>query len=490
MTGTGEGVSLAQNNTLSGFDIQTSGATTDGIEDGGGSVGNLFIRDVSISGSGQAVDIDQGGNLDVVIDSLTSTGSRAWRGPRKRLGNVHGSAGSISGSGNTAFQIGNSAGGAGTGGTATISYGGTIRASGSTRAVDIHGRAAGAGNIDLSGDITQSGGGATGVYMLNNAGGIVTFSGDSISINPGTGFAVNLLNNTGATINFRPGIGSGLDITTTSGTGFRRRRRHDRTSPARATRITTATGQIVNMGSGLGRLQRRDLRLAASDRHGRATDAIYARQPSTAARSRSPAPAAAAATACHYRRLRRRRSVSRRHHGQHWRTMASISTAPTASVTFTTVDLDGDAGGGISILQTPTPSTSTAAASADQRSGRQCRRHRRRQRQHHDRRLDRQDDDGRRRRRSPAYRPAPSPSPAIIDASGTAERHQHRRQHRRHDRLQSNQTNLSTGANTAVDLTNNAGATINFTRPAGLDIATTPASASTPPAPARLRAAR
>ena len=73
---TGDGVSLAQNNTLKGFDIDDARVgTADGIEDGGGTVGNLTISNVAISGTGQAVDIDQGGTLNVTLDSLSSTGS-------------------------------------------------------------------------------------------------------------------------------------------------------------------------------------------------------------------------------------------------------------------------------------------------------------------------------------------------------------------------------------------------------------------------------
>src|SRR5262245_36501359 len=75
VTGADEGVLLAQNNTLSGFNISTTNAAADGIEDGGGTVGTLTISNVSIAGTGQAVDIDQGGTLNVTLASVTSTGS-------------------------------------------------------------------------------------------------------------------------------------------------------------------------------------------------------------------------------------------------------------------------------------------------------------------------------------------------------------------------------------------------------------------------------
>ena len=75
VTGADEGVLLAQNNTLSGFNISTTNAAADGIEDGGGTVGTLTVSNVSISGTGQAVDIDQGGTLNVTLASVTSTGA-------------------------------------------------------------------------------------------------------------------------------------------------------------------------------------------------------------------------------------------------------------------------------------------------------------------------------------------------------------------------------------------------------------------------------
>ena len=73
-----------------------------------------------------------------------------------RLTNVTGGAialggGSLAGATGAAFLVGDGAGGANTGGTSAITYGGTITATGTARAVDIQDRAAGAGNITLSG---------------------------------------------------------------------------------------------------------------------------------------------------------------------------------------------------------------------------------------------------------------------------------------------------------------------------------------------------
>lgn len=71
-TGAGNhGVELAQNNTVSGLHVgDTTGA---GISDGNGSVGNLTVFDVSITGANQIVDIDQGGTLNVTLGYIQST---------------------------------------------------------------------------------------------------------------------------------------------------------------------------------------------------------------------------------------------------------------------------------------------------------------------------------------------------------------------------------------------------------------------------------
>jgi VCBS repeat-containing protein len=77
-----QAVQLAQNNTLRGFNIDTTNADGIGIEDSNGagaagSVGTLTVSGVSISGVGKAIDIDQGGTLAANFTSITSTGSNS-----------------------------------------------------------------------------------------------------------------------------------------------------------------------------------------------------------------------------------------------------------------------------------------------------------------------------------------------------------------------------------------------------------------------------
>ena len=68
------GITLAQNNTLAGFTIETTNAAGIGIEDSNaagvaGSVGTLNVSLVGISGIGKAIDIDQGGTLNATFNS-------------------------------------------------------------------------------------------------------------------------------------------------------------------------------------------------------------------------------------------------------------------------------------------------------------------------------------------------------------------------------------------------------------------------------------
>jgi VCBS repeat-containing protein len=71
----GDGIDVAENNTITGVDVgSTSGA---GIDDDGGTVGTLTVIDVGIGGvrTGQIVDIDHGGTLNVTLNEAASTAS-------------------------------------------------------------------------------------------------------------------------------------------------------------------------------------------------------------------------------------------------------------------------------------------------------------------------------------------------------------------------------------------------------------------------------
>ncbi|TPM11026.1 hypothetical protein FJ940_02055 [Mesorhizobium sp. B2-3-7] len=197
--------------------------TTSGIgfgATGGGTVSITGSGNTISTGSGAAVDMDAvaigaggmtfastntsaGGGSAVILDAVTG-------------GPVNLGGGALVGGGSATIRIGDGAGSANTGGTVAFTYAGTIT-SGTGQAVNIQDRAAGAGNITLSGNISHNVAGQTGVLLDDNAAGTITFSGASKSITSGSSAGVNLTDNTGATINFTNG---GLVINTTSGTGF------------------------------------------------------------------------------------------------------------------------------------------------------------------------------------------------------------------------------------------------------------------------------
>ena len=210
------GITLSTNNEIRGLTINGTANSAVGIQDGDNTVGNLTIAGVSIGGSGKAIDIDQGGNLAVSLDSLSSASSSS---EGVHLQGVTGSfvatTGTIQSATNQGFLIGAAGGGtASSGGNATITYGGSFsnNGSGTTAGIEIQDRTGGV--VTLSGIISDNGG--PGIVADGNAG-TLNFGGQ-ITISSGASTAISLTNNS-ATMAFTP-TGSGLDITTTTGNGF------------------------------------------------------------------------------------------------------------------------------------------------------------------------------------------------------------------------------------------------------------------------------
>ncbi len=249
-TGIGDGVSMTNNTGTSNVNFTNGGLDIDT------SNGSGFIATVAgtynVTGTGNSITTNGNGsalNLDTIVvgggglnfDSTSSTNST---GTAVAIDSVTGGAialgtGSISGSDGDAFRVGDGAGTANTGGTSAITYAGSIsKTDGSGQAVDIQDRAAGAGNITLSGNITHNIAGNTGILLDDNAAGTITFSGSSKVITSTTATAVNLTDNAGATIAFTNG---GLVINTTAGNGF------NATGPGAA---ATTGGTVTVEGSG------------------------------------------------------------------------------------------------------------------------------------------------------------------------------------------------------------------------------------------------
>jgi VCBS repeat-containing protein len=177
----GDGINVAQNNDISGIDIgNTSGAD---IADSGGSVGTLTISDVGTSGTGQIIDVDQGGTLDVTLngaESLASSGGAV---------DLAGVGGSFTVTGATTITGVHSGGGidiTGSSVAASFAGGGNV-ATLNTAAVNYVGNS---GTLALDGGfdiLTTSGAG-----LNASGGGTVTVTGSDNSIASTTGTALSV----------------------------------------------------------------------------------------------------------------------------------------------------------------------------------------------------------------------------------------------------------------------------------------------------------
>jgi hypothetical protein len=216
---TGNAAGTAINFTGGGLAITTTSGT--GFNATGGTLTVTGTGNTISTGAGTALNMDTvavaaGGMTFASANTTGATTSAVILDTVTGAGTINLGTGALVGGTGATIRIGDGAGGANTGGTAGFAYGGTIT-SGTGRAVDIQDRAAGAGNITLSGNITHNVGGQIGILLDDNAAGTITFSGASKSITSTTAAGVSLSDNAGATINFTNG---GLAITTTSGTGF------------------------------------------------------------------------------------------------------------------------------------------------------------------------------------------------------------------------------------------------------------------------------
>lgn len=228
-------------NTTSGTGFNATGGGTVSVTGAGNSITttsgvavNLDTVIVAAAGVNFATTTKgAGGGSAVIMDTVTGTGTVSLGG------------GSLVGGNAAVIRIGDGAGGANTGGTAGLTYTGTIT-SGTGRGIDIQDRALTAQNITLSGNISHSVGGQTGIFLDGNAAGAITFSGASKSISSGTAAGVSLTNNTGATVDF---TGGGLAINSTSGIGFNATGGGTVTVQGSVNTITSTTGTALNVAN-------------------------------------------------------------------------------------------------------------------------------------------------------------------------------------------------------------------------------------------------
>ena len=160
--------------TGTGFSAVYTGSGSVNVTGTGNSINSTGAQAINVTSStaGQAV------TANITFDSVTSGGGLSNIELTRVNGTVTLNGGALSGATSQAVDIDT--------GTASITYAGTLN---STR----------------------------GIFVANKTGGTVTFSGATKTLNTGINTAVSLTINTGATINFS---GGGLDIDTTSGTGF------------------------------------------------------------------------------------------------------------------------------------------------------------------------------------------------------------------------------------------------------------------------------
>ncbi|MCC6283667.1 MAG: cadherin-like domain-containing protein [Saprospiraceae bacterium] len=223
----GDGVTLAMNNSLRGFDV---GACSDfGMENSGTtSVGNLVVSEVSINnttGGGFDASHGSGASMNAVFSSISATGGTNGINLTNCAGTFTVNGGTITNPTGTGALV--------SGGSVVVSCAAVITDN-TGFAVDIDNHDS--GNATFSGDITST---ATGIRVQNCGGGTKTFSGSSKSLNTGANTAVTLSSNTGATITIS---GGGLVVSTTTAIGIN--------ATGGGTVNVTGSGNTINSTSG------------------------------------------------------------------------------------------------------------------------------------------------------------------------------------------------------------------------------------------------
>jgi uncharacterized repeat protein (TIGR01451 family) len=208
------GIDVATGNAGASFTFDSLAVTTDG----GGLLANASGT-VNIGGTGNTINATGGAAVDITSTSLgggatfSTLSSTNSTGKGVNLDTVTGSftanGGSISGPAGVAFDI--------NAGASNVTYTGSVSNTANARLIEVTGRTG--GNVTFSGTLSGTSA-SNGILVQNNNTGaaqIITFSGATKTLNTGADPAVTLDNNDMATVNF---TGGGLDIDTTSGTGF------------------------------------------------------------------------------------------------------------------------------------------------------------------------------------------------------------------------------------------------------------------------------
>lgn len=203
---TGNGVTLANGNTLRGFDIGNCSGTA---ISGAASVGTLTINTLSINTTGAGIDLTATGNpaVSVVLGGLTSSGGTKNVNLVNLGGTVTLAGGALSGASGNAFDV--------NGGVATISYSGTITNTAAARLINIANMTG--GSVAFSGALSGTSS-STGINLATNTGATISFTG---GMNLSTGSSDAFTATGGGTVNATQNNTSIVNtISSTSGTGL------------------------------------------------------------------------------------------------------------------------------------------------------------------------------------------------------------------------------------------------------------------------------
>ncbi|TLY49392.1 MAG: hypothetical protein E6K53_13825, partial [Gammaproteobacteria bacterium] len=210
LTSAGIVVTVGTGNSIHGL---TLGNGTTALS--GSAFGTLTVNDnVVINSNGRALDLTNG-TFNATFNSVTSTGGTNNVSLVQIAGTVNLASGVLSGATGTSFAMGTAA--ASSGGTAIVSYSGTI---------------------------TQATSGQAPIVVQNRTGGTLTLSGAITATAAGVK-GISLLNNTGATTAFT----GPLTLTTTSNAGFAATGGGTVTATDTTSTITTTTGTALTVSS-------------------------------------------------------------------------------------------------------------------------------------------------------------------------------------------------------------------------------------------------
>ncbi|MBL9132848.1 MAG: cadherin-like beta sandwich domain-containing protein, partial [Verrucomicrobiaceae bacterium] len=185
-------------NTIRGISVANSAIASN---NGSGAFGTLVISNTTMTGTSRKLDLANG-TVNGTIDSLTATNGVNGVSLTNVNGTLTITAGAISGTSGDDFSV--------SGGTAVISYGGTITNS-AGRSVNVANKTG--GSVTFSGSITDTVG-STGVSLTSNTGSTISFTG-GLSVSTGTSAAFSATG--GGTVNV---TGANNTLTTTTGTAL------------------------------------------------------------------------------------------------------------------------------------------------------------------------------------------------------------------------------------------------------------------------------